>query len=513
MQLFWLILISFVVAMFARTVKVPYALALVVAGLGIGAMHLMPEVRLDPTILLSVFLPPLLFETAINLRVDSLKRDWKPITVFALAGTILSTFVIGALCSRFLHMPIGSALVFGAAISTTDPISVLAVFARLGAGRRLRLLIEAESLFNDSVAVVLFTVALAYAAGVHQSVGGSVLEFFCLAIGGAALGIAIGGLASRLHFEIDDHLVEITLTTIVAFGSYQCAQALHLSGVMAVIASGIVIGNYGMQKAMTPNTRLAMTAWWEYAGFLVNSLVFLLIGIEVTNISWADKLPLVVGAVLIVLAGRAVIYPLSSLVNRIGADVPRSWQHILFWGGLRGALSMALILGLPRTFPYLSQIETATFGVVVFSLLVQGMTLGPLLTKLGLCSSLSGDPSDATASRIRKLNAEIVAAQAAIDEIDRLKMTESYATWSLDLLLRRYEQDMSTAVNELRQIDPRFDSNYASKNNSPQSLALFAEKIALQEAERRGLLLESDWAEIADRIDAELVRIQDGAGE
>src|SRR5579871_2717339 len=228
---FWLMLIAFVVALVTRRFKAPYALALVITGLAIGIPRLLPHVHLDPTILFTVFLPPLLFESAINLRIEPLRRDWKPIAIYTLVGTMASTFIVGGLTARALGIPMPAGLVFGALISTTDPISVIAIFRRLGAGRRLTLIMEAESLFNNDTAVVLFTVMMDVLAGGHASYAASIGEFVRLVVGGAALGIGCGWLASRVHHELDDHLVEITLTSVVAFGSYLSAEALHVSGV------------------------------------------------------------------------------------------------------------------------------------------------------------------------------------------------------------------------------------------------------------------------------------------
>lgn len=381
---FWLLLIAFLVAILARRFRAPYALALVITGLVIGAPRLLPDVHLDPETLFTVFLPPLLFESAINLPAGPLGRDWKPITLYALAGTIASTFIIGGLAAWIMGVSLGTGLVFGALISATDPISVVAVFQRLGAIKRLTLIVEAESLFNDGVAAVLYTIMLAAAAGRSLAVGSQIGAFLWTMIGGAALGAGIGWLGSRVHGALDDHLVEITLTTVMAFGSFLAAQALHVSGVIAVVAAGLVVGNYGMPTSMSANTRLAVASFWEYAAFVVNSIVFLLIGIEVAYVNWSHKAGLVLGAAGAVLVGRAVIYPLSYLVNRLRGNVPFAWQHILFWGGLRGALSMALVLALEPKFPQRDSLVAATFGVVLFSLLAQGLTIGPLLRRLGL---------------------------------------------------------------------------------------------------------------------------------
>lgn len=223
-QFFWLMLVAFVVTLAARRVRVSYALALVITGLVIGISHLLPHAHLDPSVLLTVFLPLLLFEAAINLRVDALRQNWKSIAIYTLAGTVLSTFIVGALMAWLLHLPLPATLVFGALISPTDPISVIAIFKRLSANRRLMLILEAESLFNDTIAVILFTVMLASVYGGSVSAMQGLEQFSRLVIGGAMLGSGMGWLASRIHYELDEHLVEITLTIVVAFGSYLGAE-------------------------------------------------------------------------------------------------------------------------------------------------------------------------------------------------------------------------------------------------------------------------------------------------
>ncbi|HEV2473344.1 MAG TPA: cation:proton antiporter, partial [Chthonomonadales bacterium] len=178
-------------------------------------------------------------------------------------------------------------------------------------------------------------------------------------------------------------------TTVVAYGSYLAAAALHVSGVIAVVTAGLLIGNCAMVGGMSAGSRLAVSAFWEYAAFVVNSMVFLLIGIEVCHVQWAGRIWLPATAALIVLAGRSAIYPLSWIANLAGGRIPRSWQHLLFWGGLRGALSMALALSLSRAFPMRGSIIAATFGVVLASLLVQGLSVGPLARLL----QCTGEPA------------------------------------------------------------------------------------------------------------------------
>ena len=398
---FYLMLIASVVAIIARRFRaVPYALALVITGLILGAPGWFPTVRLQPHILFTVFLPPLLFESAIQLDADALRREWRSIARLALGVTVVSTFVIGPLAAWWLHLPLSVALVFGALISATDPISVIAVLRELHASARLTLLMETEALFNDGVAVVLFTVLVAAATGGGGSHQGPISTFLggvglvlWNGVGGALVGAAIGLVASRTVHHVDDHLVEITLTTIVAWGSYLAADALHVSGVLAVITGGLLVGNYG-KTGMSAATRAAVGGFWEYAAFVVNSVVFLLVGIEEARAGLLHSLPFALTAALTVLVGRLAVYPISFLAGKLHGErdtIPGSFQHVLVWGGLRGALSMALALGLAPDFPFRAQIVTATFGTVLFSLLVQGLTIGPLLRRLKLAAHENED--------------------------------------------------------------------------------------------------------------------------
>lgn len=502
-QFFWLMLVASLVAMVAQRLRVPYALALVITGLLIGAPHLLPSAHLEPELLFTFLLPPLLFEAAIQIRAGHLQREWRPITLYALVGTLLSTGFVGVLAWQFLGLPLPTALLFGALISPTDPISVIAVFKRLGVGKRLSLLVEAESLFNDGVAVVVFQVLLAFAISGGFSVTDSLIRFFVVVLGGAATGAAIGALASRVTRYFDDHLLEITLTTIVAFGSYLCAETLHVSGVIAVVVAGLVVGNYGIQTGMSASTRLAVGSFWEYLAFAVNSVVFLLIGIEVTVVNVLGSLWGVLGAAVIVLVGRAVaVYSLSVAANGLGERIPGPWQHVLVWAGLRGALSMALVLGLPATLPGRDLLVVLTFGVVLLSLLVQGLSLAPLLDRLGL----SGERTVAT--EFRRLASEGRAVQAAVAELDRMRSEGLLPRGVYDNLLGEYRQrqeELERAVEELSGGAP----DLARKQEDEARLrALQAEKSVLQEMMVQGVLDEEDLHALVQRIDQAMLDLR-----
>jgi CPA1 family monovalent cation:H+ antiporter len=230
----------------------------------------------------------------------------------------------------------------------------------------------------------------------------------------------------------DDHLLEITLTTIVAYGSFLLAESLHASPVIAVLVAGLIIGNYGRHRGMSPSTQVAVNSFWEYAAFVVNSLVFLLIGLEVQLPMLVENARGIAWAVLAMLLGRiAAVYGLMPLVNRFGERIPWQWQHILFWGGLRGSLSIALVLSLPTVLPGRSDLVVMVFGAVIFSLLVQGLTIAPLLKRL----RLRPEPGPMT---YELLQGRLLAETAAITKLDDLRsrgmvVEQVYQTLHADL--------------------------------------------------------------------------------
>jgi CPA1 family monovalent cation:H+ antiporter len=383
-----LMLVASLVALAGRRFRLPYSLSLVLVGLVLGLTRVMPDVRLEPHTLFTLFLPPLLFEAALNLKVDELRRDGLPIGLLALGGTIVSCLLIALLAAWSLGLAWPVALVFGALISPTDPISVIAVLRQNGVNHRLALIIESESLFNDGVAVVLFTVLLGAAMGHPIGLLATVGKFCLVVVGGTAVGAGFGAAASWLTHAFDDPLPELMLTTVVAFGAYIMAEAIGVSGVIAVVAAGIVVGNFGMTSGMSPPTRATVRAFWEFAAYVANSVVFLLIGVQAVLVQWWGHFGVVAACSAIVLGARvAVVYPLSSLSNRLGVYLPRAWQHLLVVGSLRGALSMALALGLPAEFPQRSLVVSLTFGYVLVSLLFQGPLVGPLTRYLKLSAT------------------------------------------------------------------------------------------------------------------------------
>lgn len=392
--LIWLLLAASAIALVAKRLRVPYTVALVLGGLLLSMLRwqhlspLSPGQRpnwLTPDVILILFLPALVFEGSVKLNVRDLLRDSVPLLLLANLGVLLATLVTGYLLHWTIGLPLIVALLFGAIISATDPISVLAIFKDLRMDHRLSVIIEGESVLNDGTAVVLFQVILAGLIAGHLSFARGAGQFLIVVAGGAALGLFLGYVASRIAQKIDDPQVEITLTTVVAYGSYLLAYRLHLSGIIATACAGLIVGNLGSGNGMSGRTRTALESFWEYLAFVMNSLVFLLIGLEVhidaLAHSWGGIL-LAIAAVLI--ARAASVYLLVPASNLFAERISARWQHVLVWGGLRGALALALALSLDSTIPSRDKVLDLTFGVVVFSILVQGLTIKALLRILGL---------------------------------------------------------------------------------------------------------------------------------
>ena len=384
-----LMLIVFAVALLARWARLPYTIALVVTGL-LGFQPGFRDLQLTPDLILIVFLPVLLFEGAYNVSARSLRRDLLPVTLLAVLGVLFSTFVTAALVYVLLGLGWAVALLFGALIASTDPIAVVSLFRDLGAPRRLALLVEGESLFNDGAAITLFSIVLAAIITGQFSIADGVLRFLVTVAGALAVGAAIGAAGSWLLRAVDNPQIQITTTVIAAYGSYLLAEQFGFSGAIAVVVSGLLFGNYGSTSGISVRSVYALATTWEFLGFVANSLIFLLIGIALDPRQLATFAGPIAVAFLATLLGRAVaVYGLIPLL-RGERKIPRAYRPVLVWGGLRGAVSLALVLSIPRTlptgsaFPNRDLLQLMAFGVVGVSLLLQGLTMPLLIRRLGL---------------------------------------------------------------------------------------------------------------------------------
>ena len=393
-----LLLIAAVVAILTRRLRLPYSVGLVAAGMGIALMPFAPKATLTKELIFTGLLPPLIFEAAFYLRWKELRRDMPVILALATVGVLVSAAITTAGMHFLAHWEWISALVFGVLIAATDPVSVIAVFREANAQGRLRLLVEAESLFNDGTAAVAFGIAVSLASG-HALSGLAMVSTAIVTTGGGILcGALVGNLVLYLIVSTTDHLVETTCTTIAAYGSFLLADALQVSGVFATLTAGLILGNLGMQRSVSDRGREAVQAFWEYGAFIANSIVFLLIGmhepIRNFRLVW---LPAAIATLLVTLGRAAAIYPICQFFSRSRLRVSRPHQHVLFWGGLRGALALALVLGIPEDVPQREEIVTVSFAVVAFSIFVHGLTIAPLLRKLGEIGSKREAVQDQTA--------------------------------------------------------------------------------------------------------------------
>ena len=426
--LIWLLIAASLIAVLATRFRIPYTVALVLGGLALGSLHL-PLVEkiyqsnrpdwLNPDVVLILFLPPLLFEGSLKINVRQLLHNIMPILLLANVGVVAATLITGFALHWEIGIPLATALLFGAIISATDPISVLAIFKELAIAKRLAVIVEAESLFNDGTAVVLFQILLAGILTGNLSIARGLGNFLQSVVGGAVVGLVLGYAASKITKRIDEPQVEITLTTILAYSSYLAAHHLHLSGVIAIVLSGITVGNLGTQEGMNARTRLALWSFWEYASFVINSLVFLLIGLEVHIRELLSSWSAVLLAVLAVLLGRAVsVYGLVPFSNLFAERISMRSQHILVWGGVHGSLSLALALSLGQDFPFREKILALTFGVVAFSIIVQGLTIGPFIRWLRLSTTDTQD--EFAVARVRQIAAS--ARQTELEELFRTRV-------------------------------------------------------------------------------------------
>lgn len=378
-----LLLIAAVVAMITHRLHLPYSVALVTAGIILAMLPVSPKVTLTKDLVFTALLPPLVFEAALYLRWRELRRDLALILVLATAGLAISAAVTAAGMHSFAGWSWQNAVVFGILIAATDPVSVIATFREAKVQGRLRLLVEGESLFNDGTAAVAFAVALSFASGEPLTPLQTVGKLALVVGGGLFCGAAVAAMILALSGRTEDHLVELTFTTVAAYGSFLLAESLGFSGVLAALTAGLMLGNLGPLGAISERGREAVQAFWEYAAFVANSLIFLLIGMHLSRENFVGIWPAVLAGIIFVLLGRAAtVYPICLAFVKTRLRVDAAHQHILFWGGLRGALALALALGLPPQMRGHTDIETVSFAVVAFSVFAQGLTISPLLRRL-----------------------------------------------------------------------------------------------------------------------------------
>ncbi|MDX1518779.1 MAG: cation:proton antiporter [Gammaproteobacteria bacterium] len=394
-----LLTVAMIVAGICRNIPIPYTVILVIIGIGFG--HLgrqfqefedLLSFQLTPELVLFLFLPALIFESAFNLDSRKLIKDLAPVMVLAIPALLISTFVIGIGLWSFLEISFVLALLFGALISATDPVAVIALFKEVGAPQRLTILVEGESLLNDATAIVIFNIilglAISGAALTVADMGLAVLEFFRVFLGGILVGFLIGVILSELLYRMNAGVSAYLIMSIVlAYASFAIAEhEMHVSGVMAVVSAAITMGVFGVSRIPQAATHLVKETW-DVIALVFNSLLFLLVGLSVDVASlFAHFDAIALGVVFVLLARAASVYTMVPATIKVFKlpHVTMGERHIMWWGGLKGGLAIAIVLSIPLEMPGREMLLNMTLGVVMFSLLVNAPTIRPLMHKLGI---------------------------------------------------------------------------------------------------------------------------------
>ena len=514
-----LLLVATGVALVSRRLRIPYIAGLVLAGLAIT--ELLPDlhrIRLDSSLIFNLFLPILLFEAALNTDISRLRSTIKPIALLAGPGILLCAGITSVLLRLELGLDWIPASLVGVILSITDTALVIAVFKEVSAPHRLVTLVEGESLVNDDVALVLFSLILTVYKTGSLSPLYVVQEFLFVIIGGALVGAALGYLSIRLLGQSDDPLSSILLTVAIALGAFQVGQFLHVSGVVAVVVAGLIVGNFEHSEMTSASAQVTLFSFWEYAGFGVNTFIFLLIGLEINLSTLWQTLPAVFLAFIAYQVGRAItVYPLLALVRFFDRPIPMRWRHVLFVGNIKGSLSTALALSLPLGLPGREKLIAIVLGIVLVSLVGQGLSLPWVVRRLKLA------PRSESYHQIEELQAQLMTAKAAQDELDSLLKSGVLPKAVYEEMRATYQVRVAASERTLRDIyNQRPERSPESKGESLSDALgdrtkldairrqlLLAEKGALTDALRRRILSEEVVQERLKTLNEKLLKLED----
>ena len=394
-QLAWLLLGAALIGIVAHLLDLPYAVALVLSGLLVGQSHLTAVPTIAPDIVLFAFLPPLLFEASFRFDARRLRRLARPVLLLAVPGTLATAIVVGGGLTKFVGLPLAVGLLFGCIVSATDPVAVVAIVKQLGLPERIAVVPEAESLLNDGVAITLYTAVLDFMATGHADPLSMGRIFGVAVIGGLGIGALLALVASRLTRLVDDPLIEMTLSAALAYGSFLIADAIQASGALACVAAGLVYGTYGRRLGMSDDTSRRLDDLWSFQGHVANAILFLLIGLSVDlDALWTHPEAVAAAIVAVLVARFLVVDAVHQATAQHGHLATQVEPAVRIWAGMRGALTIVLALGLPPETPSRDLLLAMTFGVVLFTLVVQGLTLAPMIRMLRpVHRQRSGGPS------------------------------------------------------------------------------------------------------------------------
>lgn len=503
-----LVMIAAGITAISKKLKQPYPIALVIVGSIIGLANIpileplknfITEGEIFNFVIISLFLPALLGEAALKLPYSQLTENKKPILALSFGATLLSFLLVGLSALWLLNFSIPTAFVFAALMSATDPVSVISIFKSVGVNKRLAIVIEGESLFNDGLAVVLFKISAYYLLTYLElgivGAGYGLWEFMKVIFLGLIIGGALGYGFSKLTSYFDDYPLEILFSVILFYGSFLLAEAVHASGVIAVVVAALIFGNYGAKIGMSPTTKLNINNFWEVTALLANSIVFLMVGLEITRITLTDKWGYIFLAIIIVLISRSISVYASLLLAK---NFLTSWKHIINWGGLKGSLSIALVLSLPRDFTGREEILVLAFGVVLFSLVVQGLTIKPLLSILGVNKKEEGY------REYEELIARGHRFETAITEISNVRKKMFLTETAAREVILQYEQELSGLQKKLEKLFEKYPNLKERQQILLQKYALYAQYETIEELYKEDIisnevaLLEQN--EVIDKI-------------
>jgi Na+/H+ antiporter len=430
----------------ANWLDVPYPIPLVLGGLVLGLIPGIPEVQLDPDLVLLLFLPPLLYATAFFADLRSLRADARVIAINAIGLTLATAAVVGVIAHEMIGLPWAVSFALGAIVSPTDPAAATAVMRRVGAPRRLVNVLEGESLVNDATALVTFKVAVAVAVGESVSAEHTVLTFFGDVAGGVAIGLAVGWVIAEVRKRVDDVNTELTISLFSAYGAFVPADQLGVSGVLAVVACGLVLG-FRAPEIASPESRMQGLALWSILTFLLNATLFILIGLQlptiVDGLSGRPAGEVIGYAAAICGAVVAMRFIWTNLMTVVIRTLDRresqrarrsNWQMrvVASWSGMRGAVSLAAALALPLSINDRDLIQFITFSLILVTVVGQGLTLPWLIRRLGVVE-------DGTEEEDEETRARLVIARAAIERVDELEGEEWTREGTIERVRRLYE--------------------------------------------------------------------------
>ncbi|MEE3372090.1 MAG: cation:proton antiporter [Planctomycetota bacterium] len=512
---FGLLLIAALCQALCKRVKLPFTVMLVLTGVLIsqavegGLEFLAPLAVLQyagAEIILFVFLPTLIFESAFNLDVRQLRANLAPILMLAVPGLLISTGLIGVIVHYTTGIPLNYALVLGSILSATDPVAVIALFKQLGAPARLTVLVEGESLFNDATAIVVSKILVGVVV-MGTFTGSTALDgsvAFCITFfGGIAVGLVLGGLCGFLLGLVDDDpFIEISLTTIVAYASFVVGEHyLHVSGVMATVAAAVTLGGWGRTK-ISPSISHLLSEFWEFLAYIANALIFFLVGLRVDLGELNATKGLLVWVIAAMLISRAVvIFGGVPLLRKFAAPVSRRHQAVMYWGGLRGAIALAIALELPAvakqfsdsaTFEYADSFVALVTGAVLFTLLVPGLTIEQLMRRLGLDQPPLSD-------RFARIDGLLSAETQALKRIPELQRGGMFSPRVADAKVTECNNKITALRNQLDELRSH------EMDSEQERRLLFLRAMATEGAfyyqmYKDGHLNETSYRELAHRL-------------